>query len=208
MDKTRKIIDDNKDAFPEFQYYHNILDKIEENIEKMPDIAIESCKSLFEGTSKTILKFLGENYQENGRNPDSSDNLVKKAINELSKYTSEFDPVFVQAACGFVKRMSEIRNERGDISHGKSVPKNKNSDHNLSEMVSNVTDCTLSYILNVFFKSAIPNFEENNYDKYSDFNEFLDNENEIGISYSKALFDQDIVAYRERLNNYLSEKEI
>ena len=42
----------------------------------------------------------------------------------------------------------------------------------------------------------------------NEFNEWLDNENPIAnLSYSKALFDQDPVAYEQELENYLDAKE-
>ncbi|MEI7563451.1 MAG: hypothetical protein WCJ39_07610 [bacterium] len=49
MENTRKIILDNIDHFPEFQYYADVLiTKIEENEIIHPDICVESCKSLIE----------------------------------------------------------------------------------------------------------------------------------------------------------------
>ena len=46
------------------------------------------------------------------------------------------------------------------------------------------------------------------YQDNPEFNEWLDNENPIGdLSYSKALFDQDQVAYEQELENYLDVKE-
>lgn len=44
---------------------------------------------------------------------------------------------------------------------------------------------------------------------YPEFNEKLDTENQVGLlrSYSKALFDQDPVAYEQELQNYLDSKE-
>lgn len=205
MDKTRQIIIKNKEKFEHFGYYLNILDKIEENIYIMPDVSIESCKSLFEGVSKTILKSLNESFDEK---TDSANKLLKNAINTLSKYSNCFDDVFVQNVCGLVSRISDIRNERGDISHGKPAPKEINSDSNLSEMIVLVTDGTISYILNIYFNSVLPDFSDVNYEQNPIFNDFLDNEKELdGVVYSKALFDQDFISYKEQLRNYLSEKE-
>jgi hypothetical protein len=49
MENTRKIITENIDLFPEFQYYVDVVVlKIEENEVTHPDISIESCKSLIE----------------------------------------------------------------------------------------------------------------------------------------------------------------
>lgn len=206
MDKTRKIILSNKENFPHFVYYLGILDKIEENVDVMPDVAIESCKSLFEGISKTILDTLKESYVDKGRSADSPDNLVKKAVDKLSTY-SAIDLVFTHGVCGFVKRMSDVRNERGDISHGKAAPKKLSSDMQLSNMVAHTTDGMTHYILSIFFNAELPDFSEIEYDSNTEFNGFLDDENELGgVKYSKALFDQDPISYKEQYNNYLSER--
>ncbi len=46
------------------------------------------------------------------------------------------------------------------------------------------------------------------FNDFPDFNEKLDLENPFGIlSYSKALFEQDPVAYEQELQNYLDSKE-
>jgi hypothetical protein len=50
--------------------------------------------------------------------------------------------------------------------------------------------------------------KELEYEDHPEFNEWLDNENPIAnLSYSKALFDQDQVAYEQELENYLDAKE-
>jgi hypothetical protein len=207
MNKTRQIINDNKEKFSEFGYYHNVIDKIEENIEKMPDISIESCKALVEGLSKTILKKMGEVYIEKGRNADSPNNLLKKTLNILSKY-SNIDMVFAQTACGLLLRISEVRNERGDISHGKASPKEFVSDQDLAESVMHMTDGIVFYILKVYFKVGLSFVDEIKYEDNDEFNQFLDGENVLdGVSYSKALFDQDMVFYKDLLSSYLSDKE-
>lgn len=206
MDKTRQIIDKYKDIFPEFQYYHGVIDKIEENIDTMPDVSIESCKTLVEGVSKTILKKFDIQYIEKGRNADTPNGLLKKVLDELSKYSS-IDAVVCQTSCSIVHRISELRNERGDISHGKLSPKDINSDKYLAEAIKHITDGVIRYVLNIYFTIDFPSLDEVKYEDNQDFNQFLDDGLNLDISYSKALFDQDIVFYKEQLNNYLSEKE-
>jgi hypothetical protein len=206
MDKTIKIINDNKERFSHFVYYLNLTDKIQENIELLPDISIESCKSLIEGISKTILKTLNVAYIEKGRNADSPDNLVKKVIDELSKY-SNIDTVFSQGICSFVKRISEVRNERGDISHGKAAPKDVNSDVRLAMMVAHLTDGMVEYILKIFFGYDWSFVQVVKYEDNVNFNEFLDSQYELeGVIYSQALFEQDFTAYNEKLKNYLADR--
>jgi len=204
MNKTRQIIDDNKDKFPEFQYYHNIIDKIEENIEKMPDITIESCKSLVEGVSKGILKYLKEEYKQIGRKDGSTQNYLKRVLKKVSK-NSKVDIEFIRSTANFVKRIAEIRNERGDISHGKAAPKEAVSDKHLAGSIAHITDGLVCYLLSIFFDTDWSYLEEVKYEKNDEFNQFLDDGLEIeGVTYSKALFDQDPISYKQQLENYLS----
>lgn len=208
MDKTRQIILGNKKGFPHFVYYLDVLDKIEENVEVMPDVAIESCKALFEGVSKTLLKDSGEDSFKVESLSVSPNKLFKKALDEMAKHSSSIDISFTQSASGFVHRLSEVRNERGDISHGKSAPKMICSDSHLSEMVASTTDAIISYVLKIYFSVKLSPFVELQYEDNTEFNGFLDSENELeGVSYSRALFDQDNILYREKLKNYLSDKE-
>ncbi|MEA3272604.1 MAG: abortive infection family protein [Patescibacteria group bacterium] len=207
MNKTRRLIDDKRSDFPEFQYYHNILDKIEENVKKMPDIAIESCKSLIEGVSKTILKKLKIDFKENGRGTDQSRELLNKVLDNIPSAIPH-DPEFINRTCGLVCRMTEIRNKRGDVSHGKVSPKEEDSDVRLAQFIAEVTDSIVYYVLETFFVADLSSFEEAKYEDNEEFNQFLDSENELdGISYSEALFYQDPASYEEQLKNYLAEKE-
>jgi len=207
MEKTRQIIVDNEQDFPDFKYYLKIIDVIDENISVMPDVSIESCKSLIEGISKTILNNLGEPYNDKGKNADSPSKLLRGVL-EVFKLKTDIEIEMIQNTCGFVYRLSELRNERGDISHGKSVPKDQDSDHRLSELVGEITDAVVKYMLTVYFKTDWSDSEDIKYDDNIEFNQLLDSEHELEeVSYSRALFDQDFVAYEENLNNYLSNIE-
>lgn len=206
MDKLRKIISDNIEK-DDFTYYLGIIDKIEENIIDMPDISIESCKSIIEGISKKILKRLKISYIEKGGSADSPNKLLKNVLEELLKY-SNIDTEFVYTACSLTLRISQIRNERGDISHGKSAPKEVFSDQNLAEVSKHITEGILCYVLNIYFSTDWSCLDDIKYENNDQFNQFLDEENQLeNISYSKALYDQDIVAYKSKLSDFLSEEE-
>ena len=70
----------------------------------------------------------------------------------------------------------------------------------------NITDNMLYYVLHSFSKVSL--IKELEYEDNLEFNEWLDNENPLAnLSYSKALFDQDQVAYEQELENYLDAKE-
>lgn len=202
MDKTRKLINENKERFPEFQYYHSIIDKIEENIEIMPDISIESCKSLIEGVSKTILDKLGIQYVEKGRDAHEPRKLFEKALDSIPQSESH-EQEFLSKVSNLILRMTEIRNARGDISHGKSSPKKECSSIILADFIAQVTDSSAQYLLKIYFSADLSPFEETKYEDNAEFNQILDDEYPLDgiISFSRALFEQDPISYKEQLKN-------
>ena len=204
MQKTRQIIAENQEAFPRFaEYYSLIIEKIEKNIEPMPDVAIESCKALIEGVSKTILKYYEVPFKENGRSIDSPKDLLKKAMDRISKDTT-VDDAILQKGRELVERIMQIRNDRGDISHGRAAPKDDCSEQCLAEAIEGITDGLVFYLLSCFFLADKSYRESEKYEAHPEFNQYLDDDNPIeGILYSKALYDQDPVAYQQQLENYL-----
>lgn len=70
----------------------------------------------------------------------------------------------------------------------------------------NITDNMLYYVLHSFSKVSV--IRELEYEDNTEFNEWFDTKNPLdNLSYSKALFDQDQVAYEEELENYLEDEE-
>ena len=209
MENTTLLIIHHKKRYPDFDYYLSIIEKIEDNIDTMPDVTIESCKSLIDGILKTILNKMKVSYTETGQRADTTSQLLRKVFDQTPFKNSDTEDAFCQNACGMINRIMEIRNARGDLSHGKSVPKDESSDKHLAQMISSVTDGIVYYILNIYFNADWSAFEQTKYEDNPEFNELLDNENDLGdiVLYSKALFDQDIVSYEQQLNDYLSDKE-
>lgn len=201
MEKTRQIILNHERDFPFFaEYYIQIINKIEENIQLMPDIAIEGCKALIEGVSKGILKYQGKPYESTSRTNGTPQRFLKEALQSLY---GKVDEEFVQSTANFVIRIGQLRNDRGDISHGKAAPKDESSDKYLAEVIARTTDGLVCYLLTIFFTTDWSYLEEIKYDKNEEFNQYLDEGMELdGVLYSKALFDQDPVAYKQQLENY------
>lgn len=202
------IIDTNKDARPNFVEHLKIIEIIEEHKNKNPDISIESCKSLIEGIAKSVLLHLDQSESISTLNKLESPPLFRRMLNILSDYNPNFEVDFTNRTCAVIDRLSAIRNKRGDISHGKSYPKEEESNNELADFIIQTTDALLTYILISFYaidsipKPQIP-YEEN-----PEFNTFLDEENAVvGIIYSRALYDQDYVQYKQSLLDYNSLKE-
>lgn len=206
MNLTKTLIEENSNRYKNIEYYFSIIEIIEQNISSNPDVAIESCKSLFEGLSKFILKQLDKAYDKKTINKMDFQPLFKKALEKLADFSENIEIDFVKRANSLVHNLGDVRNKRGDISHGKLSPKEIFSDKEFSMLVVHLTDGLAFYILKNFF--SVEYEEEIEYSDNESFNDYLDEINYIdGISYSKALFEQDNVAYIELLKEFLSEDD-
>jgi hypothetical protein len=201
MKLTRNIINEHIEVFENFQYYHTILDLIESNINTNPDISIESCKSLFEGISKSILSKLDNLYSSSEIEDKTVQQLVKRMFKKLKEFIEIEELNYISV---FVSEIGTIRNKRGDISHGRPAPKEISSDIYFAKMVVNSTDNYVFYILRLFFSINFEEIKEYKYDDYEEFNEWLDQQDTAGFfsSYSLALFETDYIRYEQELQNF------
>ena len=118
MEKLRKEIKRIKKH--KLEYYDSLLDVVETYIEEKPDITIETCKSVIEGISKLVIHLL---KQEPLHKLDTSGNfqqLFKEALSELEKNREFFDSNLTNRLGSTVHYLGELRNQYGDISHGKA----------------------------------------------------------------------------------------
>jgi len=202
LKKTKEILNLLGNNYSDIEYYLVIIENIESNVQNNPDISIEACKSLIEGISKFILKILlGENYKSEQIDKSDFHSLVKYSLSKLSDHNEDIEQDFVNKVNKLVVSIGEIRNKRGDISHGKLSPKEYCSDCLFANLVMEVTDSLIHYILTCFSKIDLKSIIE--YQDNPDFNEWLDDSYHFeNLSYSKALFDQDFVAYEQELLSY------
>lgn len=202
MRQTKEILAHLENQYTNIDYYYTIVQKIEENVNTNPDIAIESCKALLEGLSKFIWKQIDNSYDAVATDKMDFHPIVRTAVNKLGELNEDIEIDFVNKVNKLIVSIGEIRNKRGDISHGKLSPKEYVSDAQFANLVVNITDNMLYYILHCF--SKVTPAKELEYEDNPEFNEKLDNENAFGfLSYSKALFDQDVEAYKQELLNHL-----
>ena len=208
MNAVREIIQNNKKYFSHFEYYELLLEKIEKNVNYAPDITIESCKSLIEGVCKTILKHLDATFDVKAfEKEDKTGNIFKRAVEKLAEYSDEMEGDFVSRFGSVFHEMCKIRNDRGDISHGKLAPKEIESNRKFSQLTTNVTSAIVTYMLEIFFFIDFSVKEEIKYDANKAFNEMLDEQEPFGgLSYSKALFEQKYTDYVSQLEEF-NERE-
>jgi hypothetical protein len=209
MEYVKEIIAINKqkDKYKYFEYYEEIISTIEKHVVSNPDIAIESCKSLVEGVSKTILKTLDLTLNDIEINKFDFQPLFKKAMSALADKHETFEQDFVNRSNALIHLLGEIRNRRGDISHGRLAPKEEYSSHHFSALIVRMTDSILHYILAHYFSIELLSDDDIQYEDNFDFNEILDKTYPLdNICYSKALYDQDYYAYCNALNEHRSKE--
>lgn len=211
MLKVVQIITAKKDEIPNFSEYLKIVKIIEENKDSNPDICIETCKSLVEGMSKQILLFLDASQSTNTVGKLNFPDLFKKTLEKILEFDSAFEIDFTESAFFIIARLGQIRNKRGEISHGKSYPKDEQSSALLSDLVVSTTDALLTYILISFYSIDLTKHLPIPYDLNPKYNSYLDEAHQslmdLGILYSKALYDQDYIQYKQLLLEYNSSQE-
>ena len=154
MQQATNLIIDHSSEFPEFRYYIRLIKKAERNITTHPDICVETCKSLLEGVAKVIILKLDNTVTrkdlDGGRNQVEA--LVKTAANLLKQHDDVVEDDFIKRCGSFAYSLRTLRNERGDISHGKAALKLVESSDHLAKITLQVTDGLLCYLLTEFFR--------------------------------------------------------
>lgn len=219
MIQTRQILDQYKDKYSDFEYYYTIVQKVENNVIIHPDICVESCKALIEGISRSVLDRLDKTRSREDINKIEFNPVYQEAIKKLDdEYhrinveESNFEINICNQFAKLVYKVNVIRNDRGDISHGRAVPKESSSNQKLARTVMGIADHIVAYILEHLFilLDALPKDSLQPYDckDYEEFNEFLDSEYEnFPISkarYSQVLYDYEPETYFVKYKDFAS----
>lgn len=211
MQTLRELIERHSEENSEFRYYIKHIDEAEANEIAHPDITIECCTALFQGVSKTIVNRIGSPDQQKGFESEKLHNQVRTAFHCLKAQDQDdvLEDVLPTRALSLVQVLAELRNARGDISHGRAVPKELQSDRSLARLVLNLTEAVIRYMLASFFalqpeRTFIPPYEDN-----EAFNDHLDEDTTLPgkLSYSRALHDQYPEDYVIQLKEYTDEQE-
>lgn len=151
MQRSSKLIQANRVSFPDCAYYLPLFSKARRNVSKHPDICIETCKSLLEGISKTIILGLDAAAISSDLDKKDVEPLVKSAAKLLKANDDVIEENFVNRVSGLAHSLGALRNARGDISHGKAVPKAKESSDDFARLCLQMTDAMTYYMLQSFF---------------------------------------------------------
>lgn len=203
MLKIRDIITKNVDKQSHFEEYFKIIDIIQANEIVNPDICIESCKALIEGVSKTIIINLDNTRTASNIDDDNLPKLFKESMNLLIANCEDLEGDFVVRFSAIIQVLGEIRNKRGDISHGRMAPKAIFSSHKLATTIKNMTENILEYVLEHYFMIDFENGKLG-YEELEDYNIWLDDNTDFPIKkakYSQLLFENDYDEYESRYSD-------
>lgn len=224
MDRFRSVLKEARHF--DAKYYKELLDTIDNYVNEKPDITIETCKAIIEGLCKLILMELEQTPESYFKDKDLTlAKLFKEARNSLKKHIDDnlADIVYdnsIVLEYGVIPTLLEqllrtevvtkvgiIRNEHGDISHGRTPLKQQVNDEDLADLIVGLTDSICSYMLKKFHqvKEEAVHYEDN-----TDFNKYLDEMHSLenDIVYSKALFEQQPETYEILLDDYKLENEL
>lgn len=228
MQRTSKLIKENQAAFPDCAYYAPLFSKARRNITKHPDISIETCKSLLEGISKTIILGLDSTAERSELDKKDVEPLVKAAARLLKANDDVIEEHFVNRVGGLAHSLGALRNARGDISHGKAAPKAVESGCDFARLCLQMTDAMAFYMLQSYFsvtQSTAEEAEEEDedavellpggipdiaYDDNPEFNDELDQQYPLDgkLLYSEALYRLYYEDYVIELEAYQEELDL
>jgi len=183
-----------------------------------------SCGELLNDQTTSFFSLVQNASLSLNKKPVSDDAIFKEVIKILSDHGDILEIDFIRACNNLINKISNFRNDRGDISHGREVPKTLRSDVNLSRLIIEMTDSLLRYTLAAFFivdlERKAREFEAQelqkeevkiSYEKNPDFNDLLDKEYPLDgskVIYSQALYELYYEDYAIQLQDFLDEQEL
>lgn len=216
-------------AHEDLSEYRLLASKAAEHVESSPDISIECSKSLVEGlTKKNISKASNRQLTDKDFRDQNMAGLIKsmfKAIEDIEMPIS-WDDSIAQRCASLAHALGTLRNDRGDISHGKLYPKECYSSKELARLVLCISEGMGRYLVDIYDyipKSIIGDkidyldgtLRDGSYSLESDtnkvqaFNTWLDDKNPMTgkLRYSQALHEQDYDSYALEYEEYLMQIE-
>lgn len=185
---------------------------------------LRSCGELLNDQTTSFFALVQNASLSLNRKPASDDATFKEAIIKvLSDHGDILEIDFIRACHTLINKISNYRNDRGDISHGREVPKTLKSDVNLSRLIIEMTESLLRYTLAAFFvvdlERKAREFEAKelqkeevkiSYEKNPEFNDLLDEKYPLDgkVIYSQALYELYYEDYAIQLRDFLDEQEL
>ncbi|WP_439039628.1 abortive infection protein [Acinetobacter baumannii] len=217
MKNSRELIAQYSSEHQWLQELERLLTHIDQQSDQCGDTLIECSKSFIEAIAKNAIIKLNSNEKIKDINEAKLGDLFKKTRKAICEHSSieKLMPIsevelFFSALNQWMLFIGKIRNDIGEVSHGKILPKSYSIDLNMAQIFSEIIDRFAYIILLMLLEIDLSYLQNYRYENFPDFNEYLDDQYELpnGLSYSRALFEQDYDAYSEELDNYLDAQGI
>lgn len=240
MELTRQQIANHKELIEGLEGYLLLVQEAEEHVSTHPDVAIEICKALIEGLCLKALSLVSEEYQQKRkiRTRCKNDlsyltqytfeqvytNYVETKIHhslsdllvdagKLSKFRLKASIALKNQMGELVGKISGLRNERGDISHGRIYPKTLESRPVLAKSILSITDGVCSFMIDelaTLYQAKTKEDSKLVYQELSDFNDWLESTYQVTsvkIDFSKLLYQNAYDKYEELYYGEFLERE-
>ncbi|MFX6081708.1 abortive infection protein [Acinetobacter baumannii] len=202
MKKSRELIAQYSSEHQWLQELERLLTHIDQQSDQCGDTLIECSKSFIEAIAKNAIIKLNPNEKIKDINEAKLGDLFKKTRKAICEHSSieKLMPIsevelFFSALNQWMLFIGKIRNDIGEVSHGKILPKSYSIDLNMAQIFSEIIDRFAYIILLMLLEIDLSYLQNYRYENFPDFNEYLDDQYELpnGLSYSRALFEQDDV---------------
>ncbi len=225
MDSLEALVKRHLKEFPDFQYYGAFAEFISaiENYHQdlHTGVSLDCCNSLLQSICKTIITQI-DPLVEVGKldkgSESTTNSLVSKTAHLLKKNDDVYERGFISEITKLGRCIADLRNARGDVSHGRRIPKELINDQDLARLLRESTESLARYLISSFFSFQLERAKEDieiqedsvKYEAHPEFNDLLDEEYPLDgkLLYSQALY----VLYREdymiRLQAFLDDQEL
>jgi hypothetical protein len=217
MKKSRELIFRYSSEHLWLQDLERLLIHIDQQANQCGDTLIECSKSFIEAIAKNAIIKLKPNEKIKDINEATLGELFKKTRKAICEHSSieKFMPLsevelFFSALNQWMLFIGKIRNDIGEISHGKILPKSYSLDLEIAQIFSEIIDRFAYVVLSMLLEIDLSYTQNYRYEDFNEFNSHLDEQYDLpnSLSYSRALFEQDYDAYSEELDNYLDSQGI
>ncbi|MEG4962651.1 MULTISPECIES: hypothetical protein [unclassified Microcoleus] len=220
MDSLEALVKRHLKEFPDFQYYGafgEFISAIESYHQDLNmGVSSDCCNSLIQSICRTIITQI-DSVEIDAVNSMRTDELIRKAVTLLQKNDDLHERNFVSQLGKVGIYINNIRNSRGELSHGRHIPKELLNDQDLSRLLREITESLSRYLISSFFSFKLEQFKEEaeveedliRYEDYPEFNELLDADYpyEGKLIYSQALYTLYYEDYTIQLQAFLDEQE-
>lgn len=209
MEKLREQIARN----PSYSGLLMHIDHIEQYRSSDPSLALDASKSLLETLAKTMLGDRNVSFENNTNFQD----IIRDAIETSQALSSLSDAAAMKKISrGMINLAQEIgtlRNRFGLMSHGRDLLAKRIDKLSVDFVID--TTLSIAHFLFALHEEERTTKPRITYEDNPDFNRFFDSQYEdsdivvaeVHITPSRALFYEDIEAYRMQLNGYYQFKE-